>query len=703
MSDNIPLSKAQQENDRQSQMITKILVANRGEIACRVMRTAKKLGIRTVAIYSVADAKAMHVKIADEAYCVGPSPSGESYLKANNIIDIAIAHQVDAIHPGYGFLSENADFARLCEQNAIIFIGPKVPSIVAMGSKSAAKQIMQDAGVPLVPGYHGDNQSAEFLKQESIKMGFPVLLKAAAGGGGKGMREVWKEQDFDAALTAAKREAMAGFNDDIMLVEKFLTQPRHVEIQVFCDNHGNGVYLFERDCSIQRRHQKVIEEAPAPRLPEGIRDKMGEAALKAAFAIDYSGAGTVEFLLDVDGSFYFMEMNTRLQVEHPVTEMITGEDLVEWQIMVANDQVLPKKQHELRLQGHAMEARIYAEDPSNEFLPSTGTLSLLCPPAQSEHVRVDTGVVQGDEVSIYYDPMIAKLIVWGKTREQALLRLTNSLENYAVGGVATNISYLINIAKSSAFKQANLCTQFIQKNQASISTQAATFKASYLPMAVLAYLLNRQNYMPIGRKNSWAVGDSFRLNTQRHETIQFVVDEKTVAVEVAPVKQSSNKQKHTDAWLLKASDFIGNQNDILISGELFEQSLQSSIGGTQSTNSVLVTDKLISLYTADNIQSVAVVPYDLGDMEDDSGSHGLEAPMNGTVVEISVTQGQIVKKGDTVAIVEAMKMEHAIKAPYDAEVLQCFFKQGDLVSGGAALLSLEAISVENLNVAIEGK
>ena len=395
-------------------MFTKILIANRGEIACRVIKTAKKMGILTVAVYSDADKDALHVHMADEAVYLGPSPSRESYLLGDKVIAAALRTKAQAIHPGYGFLSENADFCRSCSENDLIFIGPPVAAIEAMGSKSAAKNIMAKANVPLVPGYHGDDQSEQILKKSADDMGYPVLLKATAGGGGKGMRQVWHENEFSDGLAAAKREAMSSFGDDRMLVEKYLTQPRHVEIQVFCDNYQNAVFLFERDCSVQRRHQKVIEEAPAFKMSNALREEMGASAIQSAQAIGYQGAGTVEFLLDVDGSFYFMEMNTRLQVEHPVTEMISGQDLVEWQLRVAANEVLPKTQAQLVIKGHAFEARIYAEDPNNDFLPATGKLALLKTPIESEHVRIDTGVRQGDEVSVFYDPMIAKLIVWMK-------------------------------------------------------------------------------------------------------------------------------------------------------------------------------------------------------------------------------------------------------------------------------------------------
>jgi 3-methylcrotonyl-CoA carboxylase alpha subunit len=442
-------------------MFDKILIANRGEIACRVIKTARRMGVRTVAVYSDADRTALHVSMADEAIYIGAAPARESYLDIEKIIAAAIKTGAQAIHPGYGFLSENAGFCRRCAAENLVFIGPPTSAIEAMGSKSAAKQIMEKAGVPLVPGYHGDDQNPEIIRAAANKMGYPVLLKATAGGGGKGMRQVWSAEEFDSALEAAKREAMNGFGDDTMLVEKYLTQPRHIEIQVFCDSHGNAVYLFERDCSIQRRHQKVVEEAPAPGMSETLRAEMGSAAVRAAQAIDYVGAGTVEFLLDVDGSFYFMEMNTSLQVEHPVTEMITGLDLVEWQLRVAAGDFLPLKQNELKINGHAIEVRIYAEDPDNEFLPQTGTLHFLETPEESAHVRIDTGVIEGDEVSVFYDPMIAKLIVWDSNRQQALRRLSTALKEYRLNGVTTNIDFLYTLTRHPAFCNADFDTGFI--------------------------------------------------------------------------------------------------------------------------------------------------------------------------------------------------------------------------------------------------
>ncbi|MFT5529810.1 MAG: 3-methylcrotonyl-CoA carboxylase alpha subunit, partial [Alteromonadaceae bacterium] len=519
-----------------SKMFTKILIANRGEIACRIIKTAKKMGILTVAVYSDADAESLHVHMADEAVYLGPSPSRESYLLVDKVIAAAKMTGAQAIHPGYGFLSENAEFCRQCHQENITFIGPPVAAIEAMGSKSAAKNIMEKANVPLVPGYHGDDQSEDILKNSADEMGYPVLLKATAGGGGKGMRQVWNASEFSEGLVAAKREAKSSFGDDRMLVEKYLTQPRHVEIQVFCDNHQQAVYLFERDCSVQRRHQKIIEEAPAFSMSEELRAQMGESAIKSAQAIGYQGAGTVEFLLDVDGSFYFMEMNTRLQVEHPVTEMISGQDLVEWQLRVAAGEKLPKTQAELVLNGHAFEARIYAEDPNNDFLPATGKLEFLQTPIESEHVRIDTGVRQGDEVSVFYDPMIAKLIVWDETREKALQRLAKALSEYRINGVTTNIEFLYNLATCKPFVEADIDTGFIEKNNSLIFHKNSQTLENELPMAALYLVLsearNAQHlaatthdpFSPWNNTNAWRLNEAHNHQlVLAHNDIEYSV------------------------------------------------------------------------------------------------------------------------------------------------------------------------------------
>jgi 3-methylcrotonyl-CoA carboxylase alpha subunit len=478
-------------------VFNKILIANRGEITCRVIRSARRLGIATVAVYSSADRNALHVEMADEAILIGDPPPRDSYLRGDMVLAAARRTGADAIHPGYGFLSENSDFCQQCSAEGVIFIGPPASAIEAMGSKSAAKRIMEQAGVPLVPGYHGDDQDSEILRAAANDMGYPVLLKAVAGGGGKGMRIVESADEFDRALAAAQREASKSFGNDVMLVEKYLRQPRHVEIQVFCDSHGNGVYLFERDCSVQRRHQKILEEAPAPDVDAKLRARMGEAAVEAANAIHYEGAGTVEFLLDRDGTFYFMEMNTRLQVEHPVTEMITGLDLVEWQLRVAAGETLPLRQDQLSINGHAFEARIYAEDPANDFLPVTGTLSYLQAPAESRHVRIDTGVRQGDEVSVYYDPMIAKLVVWDEDRNSALKRLCKALADYRISGMTTNVDFLYNLASSSPFQQADLDTGFIERHHEEIFHQQPHDLERAMPLAALYPALKASRSRPV--------------------------------------------------------------------------------------------------------------------------------------------------------------------------------------------------------------
>src|SRR5712671_1103124 len=446
-------------------MFDKLLIANRGEIACRIQRTARRLGVATVAVYSDADAEALHVRAADEAVRIGPAAARDSYLRGDALIAAALKSGAQAIHPGYGFLSENAPFAADCARAGLVFVGPPPAAIRAMASKSAAKALMQETGVPLVPGYHGEDQSPALLQREADRIGYPVLIKASAGGGGKGMRRVDGAADFAAALASCQREASASFADARVLVEKYLLQPRHIEIQVFTDTHGNGVYLFERDCSVQRRHQKVLEEAPAPGMEPKRRARMGAAALAAAKAVGYVGAGTVEFIAEPGGQFFFMEMNTRLQVEHPVTEMITGLDLVEWQLRVASGEPLPLRREQLEINGHALEARIYAEDPDRGFLPSIGRLAYLSPPLETDHVRVDTGVEQGDEITPHYDPMIAKLIVWGADRKQALARMRRALAQYRVVGVSNNINFLSRLVALPSFANAELDTGLIEREQ----------------------------------------------------------------------------------------------------------------------------------------------------------------------------------------------------------------------------------------------
>jgi len=633
-------------------MFTKILIANRGEIACRIIQTAKKMDIKTVAVYSDADRNSLHVSQADEAIHIGPSPSNESYLVIDKIIQAALSSGAQAIHPGYGFLSENADFCRQCEANNLVFIGPPVEAILAMGSKSAAKNIMAKANVPLVPGYHGDDQSPAILKQSAEDMGYPVLLKAAAGGGGKGMRAVYQADEFDQALAAAKREAKNSFNDEIMLVEKYLQQPRHVEIQVFCDQHNNAVHLFERDCSLQRRHQKVIEEAPAPGMTEELRQRMGEAAIRAAIAINYQGAGTVEFLLDSSGEFFFMEMNTRLQVEHPVTEMISGQDLIEWQLRVANGEPLPCTQGQLNIKGHAFEARIYAEDPEHDFLPSTGRLTVLQAPLETAHVRIDSGVTQGDEISVFYDPMITKLVVWDIDRARALERLIQALSEYKIAGVTTNIPFLYNLASSQAFRRGDVNTGFIEEHEDEIFHRRQADLDYAAPLAAQAILSERKN----------------------------------TAQDLAEQSNEPNSPWHlVNHW--RISDNSPQQINITIGTEQVEAMAADS---ALPANIKVVSDESgFMLFTPNGVFHCAATQPDLGlDQTQESGGN-LAAPMNGTVVTLLVDVGAMVAKGETLMVMEAMKMEHSIVAPSDGKVSEFFYQPGELVDGGAELLAFE--------------
>jgi len=664
-------------------MFNKILIANRGEIACRIIKTAKKMGVLTVAVYSDADKDALHVHMADEAIYIGPSPSRESYLLGDKVIAAAVKTGAQAIHPGYGFLSENADFCRDCATQNITFIGPPVGAIEAMGSKSAAKNIMEKASVPLVPGYHGDDQSRDIIKKAADDMGYPVLLKATAGGGGKGMRQVWSEEEFDEGLAAAKREAMSSFGDDTMLVEKYLTQPRHVEIQVFCDNHQNAVYLFERDCSVQRRHQKVIEEAPAFGMSENLRAQMGESAIKSAQAIGYQGAGTVEFLLDVDGSFYFMEMNTRLQVEHPVTEMISGQDLVEWQLRVAAGEILPKTQEQLVLKGHAFEARIYAEDPNNDFLPATGKLSLLQTPETNKHVRIDTGVRQGDEVSVYYDPMIAKLIVWDESRDKALKRLSKALSEYRINGVTTNIDFLYNLATSRPFIEEDIDTGFIEKNHDLIFHDNAQELLNELPIAALYLVLSTKEKALKNAQQSndphspWHNTNAWRLNEAHVHSLVLEHNDNEYVI------NAEQKRQGSDAYYL--ININGQQFDC--QGSLKGDSIIVNINGHRSQATISTDENTISLYRTNGVFNFTHILPDCGQFDDNDSHGGLVAPMNGTMVSVLVKAGEQVNKDQPLVIMEAMKMEHTIKAPSDGIIDEVFFKTGDMVDGGAELLA----------------
>ncbi|MGK0269538.1 MAG: 3-methylcrotonyl-CoA carboxylase alpha subunit [Cocleimonas sp.] len=666
-------------------MFNKILIANRGEIACRVAKTAKKVGIATVAVYSEADENAMHVKACDEAYLIGGSAATDSYLRADKILEVAKLSGAEAVHPGYGFLSENAGFAKACADAGITFIGPPESAIISMGSKSEAKVVMTEAGVPLVPGYHGVDQSIETLKVESKNIGFPQLIKATAGGGGKGMRVVTNHDEFEDLLVSCRREAKASFGDDKVLIERYLTAPRHVEFQIFADSHGNAVHVFERDCSIQRRHQKVIEEAPAPGMSEALRAEMGKAAIDSAKAINYEGAGTVEFLLDTDDSFYFMEMNTRLQVEHPVSEMISGQDLVEWQLLVASGKPLPLTQDQLQINGHSFEARIYAESPDNNFLPATGTLQYLKTPNQNAHVRVDTGVMQGDEVSVYYDPMIAKLIVWDSDRDSALRQMKTALLNYKIMGVDTNLEFLLTLFSVPAFANEDFDTGFIEKNEASLFPQRESIPKDVIALISLYQLLQENNQADATRLESndphslWGSNQGWQLNLESKHMLEIVSAEVVI-----PIKVSFDQ----DSYQLQFEN-----NESSVSGQMIDDNeLTAIVDGRKLTAVFTKSGQEITTLFKGSVWEVTVNDPRQNSMEDDSAAGGLVAPMPSSVVAIEVSVGDMVKEGDALIVVEAMKMEHTIIAPADGKIGDIFFAVGDQVEDGEELLSLDSKS-----------
>ncbi|MBT8039114.1 MAG: acetyl/propionyl/methylcrotonyl-CoA carboxylase subunit alpha [Gammaproteobacteria bacterium] len=661
-------------------MFQKILIANRGEIACRVIRTARRLGIATVAVYSDADRRALHVSMADEAVRIGPPRASESYLRGDRIIEACRLTGAEAVHPGYGFLSENAGFAEACEAAGIVFIGPPAGAIRAMGSKSEAKAIMEAAGVPLVPGYHGKEATAERLRQAAEAIGYPVLLKAASGGGGKGMRLVRAATDFDASLEAARREAKASFGDEKMLVERYIERPRHVEFQVFCDNHGNAVHLFERDCSIQRRHQKIIEEAPAPGMTPELRDEMGEAALRAARAIGYRGAGTVEFLLDGQGDFFFMEMNTRLQVEHPVTEMISGQDLVEWQIRVAAGESLPMVQEDLRIDGHAIEARIYAEDPVNDFLPASGVLTYLEPPREGAHVRVDSGVVQGDEVSMFYDPMIAKLVVHDETRARALARMTRALADYRISGLQTNRSFLYGLVTSAPYRAAQVDTHFIETHHDALFHRRDEDQLRDLPLASLFLLLRMEQATRAraGRYDPWSPWNdatAWRLNAPAWHQGAIVVN--GTAHEV-PVKERSGGRR-------RRFEITAGGRTVLASGRLDGNELFADIDGHRQRVTVAGDGETFTLFGPNGSLEFSLARPDFGADEDEAASDSSTAPMHGSVVKLLAEPGEDIEAGQPLLVLEAMKMEHTVCAHQEGTLDAFRVAPGDQVAPGDRL------------------
>ncbi|MBO2926761.1 acetyl/propionyl/methylcrotonyl-CoA carboxylase subunit alpha [Metapseudomonas otitidis] len=645
-------------------MITTLLIANRGEIACRVMRTAKALGIRTVAVHSEIDRNARHVREADMAINLGGAKPAESYLRVDALIAAAQASGAQAIHPGYGFLSENAGFARAIEAAGLVFLGPPASAIDAMGSKSAAKALMEEAGVPLVPGYHGEDQALETFRAAAERIGYPVLLKAAAGGGGKGMKVVEREADLAEALSSAQREAQAAFGDARMLVEKYVLKPRHVEIQVFADRHGNCLYLNERDCSIQRRHQKVVEEAPAPGLSAEQRRAMGEAAVRAAQAIGYVGAGTVEFLLDARGDFFFMEMNTRLQVEHPVTEAITGLDLVAWQIRVARGEALPITQAQVPLMGHAIEVRLYAEDPEGGFLPASGHLDLYREPAPGEGRRVDSGVAEGDDVSPFYDPMLAKLIAWGENREEARQRLLAMLEDTAVGGFRTNLAFLRRVLGHPAFAAAELDTGFIERHQAQLLPAPAALPEQVWQLAAEAF---RQGDAARIRQDDphspWSGNSGWRAGLPSETDLHLACGEERQVVRLRGRVDSP----------------------IRLEGER----LTLELDGVRRTLLAIRRGETLYLEGDGTLHTISRVD----PIAEAEASHthqgGLTAPMNGSIVRVLVEAGQAVEAGTALVVLEAMKMEHSIRAPHAGTVKALYCSEGELVAEGTALVELE--------------
>ena len=661
----------------------KILVANRGEIAVRIARTARHLGIRTVAVYSDADARALHVEACDEAYRLGPPAPRESYLDGAKVIAIAKASGAQAIHPGYGFLSENEAFAEQCGRAGIVFIGPPPAAIAAMGSKSAAKTIMEKAGVPLVPGYHGDDQDAARLRSHADRIGYPVLIKATAGGGGKGMKVAASSEEFAAALASAQREARSSFGDDRVLVERYLMSPRHIEIQVFADQQGNAVHLFERDCSVQRRHQKVLEEAPAPGMTPARRREMGEAAVAAARAIGYMGAGTVEFIAEQDGRFYFMEMNTRLQVEHPVTEMITGLDLVEWQLRVAAGETLPLAQSDIPLQGHAIEARLYAEDPARGFLPSIGRIVHWRMPATTAHVRVDTGFRAGDEVSPYYDPMLGKLIVWGADRDRACAAMTQALRQCEVAGVATNIEFLQRLVAHDAFAHARLDTGLIDKHRdALLCPNPATPARALIAAAVAEYLAIGQARADAASTSSdpyspWGAQDGWWPNRELSGTaLRFSDGDMQHDVRIVPDARGRLVVGHDGAQSVVDVERSAGRLQLTDASSRFEASV------------VTLGDERHVFVAGANRKLALVDPLAHAGEEEAHAGH-LTAPMSGSIVAVFVKAGDQVAKGASLCVLEAMKMEHTIFAPAAGVVTAVNCSVGERVSEGADLVDID--------------
>lgn len=664
-------------------MFKKILIANRGEIACRVAATARRMAVRTVAVYSDADAHANHVRACDESVHLGGSAPKDSYLRWEKILEAAKATGAEAVHPGYGFLSENEEFAQACADAGLVFIGPPPSAIKAMGLKAESKQLMEKADVPLVPGYHGRDQNPALLQREADRIGYPVLIKASAGGGGKGMRVVEKAGDFAGALASCQREAINSFGDDAVLIEKYVQRPRHIEIQVFGDTKGNYVYLFERDCSVQRRHQKVLEEAPAPGMTEAMRKQMGEAAVAAARAVNYVGAGTVEFIVEQRGegemNFFFMEMNTRLQVEHPVTEAITGLDLVEWQLRVASGEALPLKQDQLQIHGHAIEARICAENPDNNFLPATGTLRVYRKPQatafQRSRVRIDDGVREGGVISPFYDSMIAKLIVHGATRDEALARLDLALAQTHIVGVATNVQFLRGILRTDSFSKAKLDTALIERERAVLFDQEPLGLPLAAAASIARTLLDESATAtadPFSRRDGW------QLHGVAVRPFEFEFRGEPQVAEL--------RYLHDGAMSLS----VGGTSGILEIGGFPSGEIEVQFAGRRHTLNVYEEESTAYVFAADGATRITAIDRlaHAGEVHAEGGR--LTAPMPGKVVSFAVKAGDKVTRGQPLAVMEAMKMEHTIAAPADGTVQELLYAPGDQVAEGAELLTLGA-------------
>lgn len=670
-------------------MFKKVLIANRGEIACRVIETCRRLGVRSVAVYSDADKNARHVKLADEAYHIGGSRPADSYLKGDVILAVAKAHGVEAVHPGYGFLSENTDFARACEEAGIVFIGPTPDAIDKMGSKSAAKKIMEEAGVPIVPGYHGDQQDPAFLQDQAERVGYPLLIKAVAGGGGKGMRLVRHTAEFLPQLEAARREAKNAFGNDDVLLERFVEGPRHIEFQVFGDKQGHVVHLFERECSIQRRHQKILEETPSPFLDEAMRTAMGDAAVKAAQAIDYVGAGTIEFIVGSNREFFFMEMNTRLQVEHPVTEMTTNLDLVEWQLRVAAGEPLPRQQSEITRNGHAIEVRVYAENPANQFLPETGSLKRYYHPVpDGQNIRVDTGVTEGDTISIFYDPMIAKLIVWGQDRSVAISRLRDSLNQTGVIGLVTNIPFLSNLVNNEAFIAGTTDTLFVDTYLESLLPQPEAELPDLAVLAALAKAVRDEEQQAATKAahsadpfSPWHQPSTWRLNTRRQRRVIFANPLKEANLEI--LLSGVNGQYR--ATLL---DDVKNTYDFGVS-ILDAQRLRLAFADTQHLVTVLREQETFTVFLeAQRFDLIKINPFVFESADEVPGGR-LTAAMPGRIAKVFVNVGDKVEKGQPLLILEAMKMEHTIHSPRDGVIDRIVYQVDQIVEADAVLFAFK--------------